>query len=158
MVNSRWRRAGHCPASRPTRRKAGPPDGAFRLTTGGCGLHDGGRTVNNPLLHQQMPENVLWMNPAAAAGLGIADGETVTVAQPGRLGPHPGEADRAHPPGGRLHGATGFGRTPAGRVPGLRPGAVARSALIARRAGASMGPLRRRPGAAGRTGSGSAKD
>jgi thiosulfate reductase/polysulfide reductase chain A len=49
-------------------------------------MHSGGRTVNNPLLHRRMPENVLWMNAAAAAGLGIADGETVTVTRGGRSG------------------------------------------------------------------------
>ena len=42
--------------------------------------------MNNPLLFKQMPENVLWMNLSAAAGMGIADGETVAVAGPGGSG------------------------------------------------------------------------
>jgi thiosulfate reductase/polysulfide reductase chain A len=85
LVNSRWRRQG-LPSLAPYARKAAPPEGAFRLTTGGCGMHSGGRTVNNPLLHRRMPENGLWMNAAAAAGLGIADGETVTVTRGDRSG------------------------------------------------------------------------
>ena len=85
LVNSRWRRQG-LPSLAPYARKAAPPEGAFRLTTGGCGMHSGGRTVNNPLLHRRMPENGLWMNAAAAAGLGIAAGETVTVTRGGRSG------------------------------------------------------------------------
>lgn len=78
MVNSRWRRQG-LPSLAPYARKPVPPDGAFRLTVGGCGIHNAGASVNNPLLHRRMPENVLWMNAAAAAGLGIADGDTVAV-------------------------------------------------------------------------------
>jgi thiosulfate reductase / polysulfide reductase chain A len=85
LVNSRWRRQG-LPSLAPYARKAAPPEGAFRLTTGGCGMHSGGRTVNNPLLHRRMPENVLWMNAAAGAGLGIADGDTVTVRRRDRSG------------------------------------------------------------------------
>jgi thiosulfate reductase/polysulfide reductase chain A len=78
MVNPRWRRQG-LPSLAPYARKAVPPEGAFRLTTGGCGVHNGGASINNPLLHRRMPENVLWMNTAAAGSLGIADGDTVTV-------------------------------------------------------------------------------
>lgn len=78
MVNSRWRRQG-LPSLAPYARKPVPPDGAFRLTVGGCGIHNAGASVNNPLLHRRMPENVLWMNTAAAAGLGIVEGDTITV-------------------------------------------------------------------------------
>ncbi|HSV94247.1 MAG TPA: molybdopterin dinucleotide binding domain-containing protein, partial [Desulfobacterales bacterium] len=109
MVNPRWRHQGH-PSLAPYTRKAVPPDGAFRLTTGGCGVHHGGRTVNIPLLHRRMPENVLWMNSAAAAGLGIADGDTVTV----RSGERSGRirvklTDHIHPEA--VFTVTGFGRT-----------------------------------------------
>jgi thiosulfate reductase/polysulfide reductase chain A len=85
MVSFRWRRQG-LPSLGPYAVKRSPGTGAFRLTLGGCGLHSDGHTVNNPLLHKQMPENVLWMNRSAAATLGIADGETVAIAAQDRSG------------------------------------------------------------------------
>ena len=60
-----------------------PPEGQFRLTFGRCALHTQGHTVNNPMLFEQMPENVLWINDKAAAALKIADGERVTVSRNG---------------------------------------------------------------------------
>ena len=56
-----------------------PPQGEFRITFGRCGLHTQGHTVNNPLLSEQMGENVLWINADVAAGLGIEDGDPVQV-------------------------------------------------------------------------------
>lgn len=56
-----------------------PPEGAFRITFGRCGLHTQGHTVNNPLLNEQMPENVVWLNTARAKTLGIADGDLVEI-------------------------------------------------------------------------------
>jgi thiosulfate reductase / polysulfide reductase chain A len=85
MVSFRWRRQG-LPSLGVYAPKNRPAAGTFRLTLGGCGLHSDGHTVNNPLLHKQMPENVLWMNQAAAAALGIADGETVAVSVQDRSG------------------------------------------------------------------------
>jgi thiosulfate reductase/polysulfide reductase chain A len=58
----------------------------FRLAVGGCSLHVEGHTVNNPILFKQMPENVLWIHPAAAASAGIADGDAVSVSGPGGTG------------------------------------------------------------------------
>ena len=60
-----------------------PPEGSFRLTFGRCALHTQGHTVNNPMLHDQMPENVLWINKDAAGKLGIGDGDRVDVSQDG---------------------------------------------------------------------------
>ncbi len=60
-----------------------PPQGEFRLTFGRCATHTQGHTVNNPLLFEQMPENVLWINTTAAAGMGIEDGDRVAVSQNG---------------------------------------------------------------------------
>ncbi|NJL59760.1 MAG: molybdopterin-dependent oxidoreductase [Desulfobacteraceae bacterium] len=59
------------------------PQGQFRLTFGRCALHTQGHTVNNPMLSEQMPENVLWINTAEAQKLGISDGATVRVSQNG---------------------------------------------------------------------------
>jgi thiosulfate reductase/polysulfide reductase chain A len=58
---------------------ASPPKGKFRLAFGRCGIHTQGHTVNNPMLFEQMPENVLWINAAAAEKQGIADGDLVEV-------------------------------------------------------------------------------
>ena len=60
-----------------------PPEGQFRLTFGRCALHTQGHTVNNAMLSEQMPENVLWINDKAAAALKIADGERVTISRNG---------------------------------------------------------------------------
>ncbi len=60
-----------------------PPPGQFRLTFGRCALHTQGHTVNNPLLFEQMPENVLWINTNAAKSLGISDNSRVVVSQNG---------------------------------------------------------------------------
>jgi thiosulfate reductase / polysulfide reductase chain A len=42
--------------------------------------------VNNRLLFEQMPENVLWINQDAAAKLGIQDGDLVEVGSNGHKG------------------------------------------------------------------------
>ena len=60
-----------------------PAEDHFRLTFGRCALHTQGHTVNNPMLFEQMPENVLWIHKGAAARMKIADGETVRVSQNG---------------------------------------------------------------------------
>lgn len=68
---------------RPYQSPKKPPEGQFRLTFGRCALHTQGHTVNNPMLAEQMPENVLWINADAAEKLGISDGDTVNVSQNG---------------------------------------------------------------------------
>ncbi len=60
-----------------------PGEGEYRLTFGRCALHTQGHTVNNPMLFEQMPENVLWINKGEADKLGISDGNYVTVSQNG---------------------------------------------------------------------------
>jgi len=70
---------------------ARPPQDSFRITFGRCGLHTQGHTVNNPLLFELMPENVLWINKTRAKALGIEHMDMVEVApaapggQAGRL-------------------------------------------------------------------------
>lgn len=56
-----------------------PPEGTFRLTFGRCAVHTQGHTVNNTLLYEQMPENLLWINDKSARKLGISDGDPVEV-------------------------------------------------------------------------------
>lgn len=69
------------PSLKPYEAPPSPPEGEFRLTFGRCALHTQGHTVNNPLLSEQMPENVLWINTKEAQKLGISDGMTVKVTQ-----------------------------------------------------------------------------
>jgi anaerobic selenocysteine-containing dehydrogenase len=63
-----------------------PGPGQFRLTFGRCALHTQGHTVNNPLLSEQMPENVLWINRQKAEALKINDGDEVEVGSNGHRG------------------------------------------------------------------------
>lgn len=65
---------------------AAPPQGAYRISFGRVGLHTQGHTVNNPLLHAQMPENELWINAAEAGRLGIGDGAMVEVRNGSKAG------------------------------------------------------------------------
>ena len=68
------------------------------------------QSVNNPLLHELLPENDLWIHPEAAARLGVRSGEMIRVTSGDRVAE--GRAfvtDRIHPEAVfMLHG---FGRT-----------------------------------------------
>lgn len=65
---------------------AKPPVDHFRVTFGRCGLHTQGHTVNNPLLFELMPENVLWINKTRAKALGIEHMDLVEVSTPKHTG------------------------------------------------------------------------
>ncbi|MFZ7125346.1 MAG: molybdopterin-dependent oxidoreductase [Desulfobacterales bacterium] len=71
------------PSLKPYQPPTTPPEGSFRLTFGRCALHTQGHTVNNPMLAEQMAENVLWINRKAAEKLKISDGDRVNVSQNG---------------------------------------------------------------------------
>lgn len=60
-----------------------PPADKFRITFGRCALHTQGHTVNNSLLFERMPENVLWINSERAKALGIGNDEYVNVTNNG---------------------------------------------------------------------------
>jgi thiosulfate reductase / polysulfide reductase chain A len=47
------------------------PEGYFPLITGRAPVHTFSRTQSNPLLHDLMPENEVWVNTATAATLGL---------------------------------------------------------------------------------------
>ena len=86
MVSEKWEKAGYeslAPYKSPAR-----PEGEnqFRIAFGRVGTHTQGHTVNNPLLNEQFPENVLWLNSARAKALGIKDGDLVTVSSGGFSG------------------------------------------------------------------------
>ena len=88
MTSGKWAKAGH-ETLPPYVSPAHPPKGMFRIAFGRVGVHTQGHTVNNPLLAEQMSENVAWIHTSRAAELGITDGDMVEVVsakgQSGRL-------------------------------------------------------------------------
>lgn len=56
-----------------------PAADAFRIVFGRSALHTQGHTMNNPLLAEQMPENIGWIHPSRAAALGFTQGQRVQV-------------------------------------------------------------------------------
>ncbi len=56
-----------------------PPKGYTRLIYGRSPIHTFSRTMNNAWLHNEEPENRLWLNTEIAKRLGIADGEAVVL-------------------------------------------------------------------------------
>lgn len=78
MVSSKWTKAGHhtLPAYVSPKK---PPFGQFRIAFGRVCIHTQGHTVNNPLLNEQMSENVAWIHPCRAEEFGIVDGELIEV-------------------------------------------------------------------------------
>ncbi len=82
VIAEKWEAAG-LPSLKPYESPATPPEGEYRITFGRCALHTQGHTVNNPLLNEVMPENVLWINSHEADKLGISDGDLVEVSNNG---------------------------------------------------------------------------
>lgn len=70
--------AGFDPVPRYTRPPDGP-EGAFRLLCGRAPVHTFSRTQTNPLLHQMMDENALWLNAAVARRLELRSGDRVRL-------------------------------------------------------------------------------
>lgn len=54
-----------------------PAEGFYRLNYGRAPMHTFSRTANNPLLHDLMSENTVWVNPIIAQVQGIAAGQEV---------------------------------------------------------------------------------
>lgn len=59
-----------------------PPEGYYHLNYGRSPAHTFGRTINNPQLFELMPENAVWVHPAAAAVHGVASGDYVHLENP----------------------------------------------------------------------------
>ncbi|MEG6506156.1 molybdopterin-dependent oxidoreductase [Nitratidesulfovibrio sp. 1201_IL3209] len=78
MISPKWTKAGE-PSLRTYAAPPAPPQGMFRIAFGRTALHTQGHTVNNPLLAEQMPTNVAWINTARAAELDISDGDLLEV-------------------------------------------------------------------------------
>lgn len=73
--------AGFDPMPRHTPRPA-PPDGHYHLNYGRAPQHSFSRTQNNPVLYQLMPENVVWIHPAAALRFDIPSDSYVRLVNP----------------------------------------------------------------------------
>ncbi len=56
-----------------------PPKGYARLLYGRAPVHTFSRTMNNLWLHNEMPENKLWLNDKVAAKLGIKNDEKIIL-------------------------------------------------------------------------------
>jgi len=78
FVSSRLEENG-IPSFKPYEHPKKPEKGSFRLAFGRSPVHTHGQTQNNPVLHEIMPENTLWINGAEAEELGISDGDFVEV-------------------------------------------------------------------------------
>jgi len=55
------------------------PPGSFRLLYGRAPMHSFSRTQTNPLLHDLMSENVVWVNAVEAKRLGLKSGDRVRL-------------------------------------------------------------------------------
>lgn len=69
---------GFDPVPKYTKHPEAPP-GHFRLITGRAPGHTFSRTQTNPLLHDLMPENEIWVNARTAATLGIKNRDYVKL-------------------------------------------------------------------------------
>lgn len=59
-----------------------PPQGFYHLNYGRAPAHTFGRTINNPLLFELMPENTIWLHPSAAAVHGVSSGDYARLENP----------------------------------------------------------------------------
>jgi thiosulfate reductase / polysulfide reductase chain A len=78
FYSNQLRAAGHDPVPKyhPTPE---PPAGSFRLLYGRTPVHSFSRTQTNPILHEMMPENEVWLNDDVARRLGLASGDRVRL-------------------------------------------------------------------------------
>lgn len=72
------REAGFDPVPKFTRPEP-PPEGSFRLLFGRAPMHSFSRTQSNPILHDGMSENAVWVNVHVATRLGLTDGAYVRL-------------------------------------------------------------------------------
>ena len=56
-----------------------PPAGYFRLLFGRAPVHTFSRTQTNPILHEAMPDNEVWVNADVARRQGLASGDRVRL-------------------------------------------------------------------------------
>jgi thiosulfate reductase/polysulfide reductase chain A len=78
FYSTQLREAGFDPVPMYKRPLPGPP-GSFRLLFGRAPVHSFGRTQTNPILHDMMAENEVWVNANAALRLGLKSGDRVRL-------------------------------------------------------------------------------
>ncbi|MDO9286336.1 MAG: molybdopterin-dependent oxidoreductase [Aquabacterium sp.] len=71
-------KAGFDPVPKYTQHPEAPA-GHFRVITGRAPVHTFSRTQSNPLLHDLMPENEVWVNTATATRLGLKNRQYVQL-------------------------------------------------------------------------------
>ncbi|HDO31390.1 MAG TPA: thiosulfate reductase, partial [Desulfobacteraceae bacterium] len=84
IISQKLTEAG-LPSLKPYESPEKPPKGKFRLVFGRSAVHAHAHTINNPLLHELMPENTLWVNRRAAARMGVKEGDWVEVSSNGMV-------------------------------------------------------------------------
>jgi thiosulfate reductase / polysulfide reductase chain A len=67
------------PSLPPYEPKAAPKDDRFNLLFARPATLAHGQSLNNPLLREAAPEQLLWIHPDRARPLGIADGDQVEI-------------------------------------------------------------------------------
>ena len=82
IISDKLKEAGF-ESLQPYKSPESPPKGQFRLVFGRSPVHAHGHTINNPLLHELMPENTLWINQRVAAKMGINEGDWVDIVSQG---------------------------------------------------------------------------
>lgn len=78
FYSTQLREAGFDPVPKYRRPETGPP-GSFRMLYGRAPVHSFSRTQTNPILHDMMGENEVWLNAAVAARLELASGDRVRL-------------------------------------------------------------------------------
>ncbi len=63
-----------------------PPEGSFRLLFGRKGYQTHGQSNNNPVLHELLGTNDLWINTDEAKKLGVSNGDMVEITGGGARG------------------------------------------------------------------------
>ena len=78
FYSTKLRDAGFDPVPK-YKRPSPAPEGALRLLFGRAPVHSFSRTQSNPILHEMMAENEVWVNAAVAARLGLENGRYVRL-------------------------------------------------------------------------------
>jgi thiosulfate reductase / polysulfide reductase chain A len=78
FYSSQLKDKGFDPVPKYRRPKAGPA-GSFRLLYGRSPVHSFSRTQTNPVLHDTMPENEVWVNADVAGRYGLKSGDRVRL-------------------------------------------------------------------------------
>ncbi len=94
------------PSLPPYEPKAAPTGDRFHLLFARPATLAHGQSLNNPILNEIAPKQVLWIHPDRARPLGIADGDEVEINGGGSyVGTHQGQGDALDPSRGGVHAA-----------------------------------------------------